>query len=99
MFRRRRAPRKVEQDAARLRLALLVVAVAHDRTDAGLVQYGGELELSRSATDHPCPRAASESAHGPAGQRASELRHVGLAIASAHAKRVQLHDLTSEILV
>ena len=41
----------------------------------------------------------AEPADGPAGQRAREFGDVGLAVAAAHAERVQLQDLAREILV
>src|SRR5205823_9365820 len=81
MLRRRGARGEIEKDRACLRFALLVVALAHDRAGAGLVQHDSELELARRSSDQPGGGSAAEAAHRPAGQGASEFGDIRLAVA------------------
>jgi hypothetical protein len=92
------AAREPAQDGERLPFAGSLVALAEDVARARLVQRRDEHEPARLDARTRRVRAG-RAADAPAGERAGELGDVVLAVAAAHAGRVQLEDLARQVLV
>ncbi len=88
-----RMAREIREHGAALRDVGLVVDLADYALRARLVQARIEHELVAVR------RIAGGRNDGPAGQHLGEAGHVGLVIDRAHAERMQLEDLTREVLV
>ncbi|RYY46076.1 MAG: DUF1800 family protein, partial [Sphingomonadales bacterium] len=99
--RSRRVRREHVEHRACLLFALLRPALAQDRACARLMQARRKDKAARRAgiARGARARAPAQPRNGPPRHRAGEFGDVGLAISGAHAERVQLHDLTGEILV
>ena len=95
--RRRRVDRKIGEHGACLRFAGLGVAAAEQRAVAGFVPAGLKDECAIGCLD--VDRAADEATDAPSGQRPREFEDVGLALAAAGARRVQLEGFTAGVFV
>ena len=88
------AAAEVSNGLLALLLAALVVEVSHEGLRTGLVGLPAEY-----ISEWAAPLAGPHATDAPPREDAGELDDVVLRVASVHADRVQLHELTSIVLV
>ena len=87
---------QIAQHRLCLRFAVLRVSLAQQFAVARFVDDRGEPEPGAGSLQIAL---AGDAAHGPAGHRPRQFGHIGLAIAAAHAQRVQFENFAGKVFV